>query len=113
MLQMFHLDVSKVDLGDAHVAMATRACFKSIFQLFQIYVANILSGCFKSRSSVAHVAMAPVAGGQRLAIGLRLLPRAARLGLSFPLPSPFLPSISPWQFELDEKTLPDERTNIG
>jgi hypothetical protein len=27
------------------------------------YVANILSGCFKSRSDVAHIAMASVAGG--------------------------------------------------
>jgi hypothetical protein len=28
MLQMFHLDVSKVDLGVAHVALATHACLK-------------------------------------------------------------------------------------
>jgi hypothetical protein len=30
MLQMFHLDVSKVDLGVAHVAVAICACFKCL-----------------------------------------------------------------------------------
>ena len=54
MLQMFHLDVLKVDLGVAHVAMAIHACFK-YFICFHTYVANVLSGCFKSRSSVARV----------------------------------------------------------
>jgi hypothetical protein len=29
-----------------------------MFYLFQMYVANVLSGCCNSRSSVAHVAMA-------------------------------------------------------
>jgi hypothetical protein len=28
LFQMYHLDVSKVDLGVAHVAVATHACFK-------------------------------------------------------------------------------------
>jgi hypothetical protein len=66
MMQMVYLDVLKVDLGVAYVAMATLACFKHTFQvfhLFQTYVANVLSGCFKSRSSLAHVAVAPVASG--------------------------------------------------
>jgi hypothetical protein len=60
MLQMFHLNVSKVNLGVAHVAMAIHTCFKSMFQvfhLFQTYVANVLSRCCKSKSGVAHVAM--------------------------------------------------------
>jgi hypothetical protein len=65
---------------------------------------------FKSRSGVAHVSMASVAGGQR---PTQSFPPAARLGLSYPLPPiPFLPSISPWQFELGGETLPDERTNV-
>jgi hypothetical protein len=37
-------------------------CFKHMFQMFhllQAYVASVASGCFKSRSDVAHVAMAP------------------------------------------------------
>jgi hypothetical protein len=29
-----------------------------VFHLFQTYVANVLSGCFKSRCGVAHVPMA-------------------------------------------------------
>jgi len=32
-----------------------------VFHLFQTYVGNVSSGCFKSRSGVAHIAMAPVA----------------------------------------------------
>jgi hypothetical protein len=41
MLQVFHLDVAKVDLDVAYVAMTIHACFKHIFQvhLFQTYVA--------------------------------------------------------------------------
>jgi hypothetical protein len=39
MFQVFHLDVAKVDLGVAHVAIVIHACFK----------------CFKSTTSVAHV----------------------------------------------------------
>jgi hypothetical protein len=35
---MFHLDVSKVDVGIAHVAMAIHVCFKH-FIFFQMYVA--------------------------------------------------------------------------
>jgi hypothetical protein len=31
---MFYLDVSNVDLGVAHVAMAIHACFKRMFQVF-------------------------------------------------------------------------------
>jgi hypothetical protein len=52
----FNLDVSKVDPVVACVAMTVHAWFKRTFQVFhrfQIYVANVLSGCFKSRSSVA------------------------------------------------------------
>jgi hypothetical protein len=29
-----------------------------MFQVFQVYVANVSSGCFKSRSGVAHVVVA-------------------------------------------------------
>jgi hypothetical protein len=42
----FHLDVSKVDLGVAHVAMAIQACFKCIRSMSQMF----LSGYFESRS---------------------------------------------------------------
>ena len=64
LFQMFHLDVSKVDLGLAHIAAATDACFKHMFQvfhLFQTYVVNISSKCFKSTSRCC---MAPMASGQ-------------------------------------------------
>jgi hypothetical protein len=85
MLQVFHLDVAKVDLD---VAKSGSRCCKSgsgccmccygytrIFvahvssvHLFQTYVTNVSSGCFKSRSDVAQVAMAPVDDGQWLSV---------------------------------------------
>jgi len=37
LFQIFYLDVSKVDLGVAHVAMATHACFKRMFQVFHLF----------------------------------------------------------------------------
>jgi hypothetical protein len=52
MLEMLHLDVSKVDLGVAHVAVATYA-YCMCFIRFQIYVANVSSGCFKSKLGIA------------------------------------------------------------
>jgi hypothetical protein len=55
-----------------------------------MHVLSASSGCFKSRLSVAHVAMAPVAGEQWPTTGLRLLPRsflrAVRLAFSSPFP---------------------------
>jgi hypothetical protein len=47
MLQIFHLDVSKVDLDVVHVAMAIHACFKCficfihMLQMFHLDVAKI------------------------------------------------------------------------
>jgi hypothetical protein len=67
-------------------------CFRCMFQMFhllQTYVVSVASGYFKSRSGVAHIAIALVAGGQRPAVELRLLPCAARLALPF---LPFPPS---------------------
>jgi hypothetical protein len=61
MMQIFHLDVSKINLSVVHIVMAIHACFKHMFQvfhLFQTYIANVSSECCKSRSGVAHVAMA-------------------------------------------------------
>jgi hypothetical protein len=66
------------------------ACFK-YFICLHTYVVNVLYECFNSKSGVAHVAMAPVAGGQRLAARLRLLPRAF-LGRCAS-PSPPFPSL--------------------
>jgi hypothetical protein len=43
-LQVFHLDVAKVDADVAYVAMTVNVCFKRIFQvfyLFQSYVASV------------------------------------------------------------------------
>jgi len=82
-------------------ASISDACLKW-FICLQMYVASVASECFKSRSGVAHIAMAPVADRQGPAAGLRQLPRGApRPPLSSPS-SPFLslPSISTWQFEL-------------
>jgi hypothetical protein len=51
-------------------------CFRCVFYLSLDVFANVSSGCFKSRIGIAHVAMMPVAGGQRPTAGLQLLPRA-------------------------------------
>jgi hypothetical protein len=86
-------------------------CFKC-FICLQTYVADVSSECFKGTSAVAHVAMAPVADRQRPAVGLPLLPHAVCLALSSPLlPLLSLPSVSPWQFELGEETLPNEQAD--
>jgi hypothetical protein len=51
MLQMFRIDVAKVDRDVAYVAMAIHACCKRLFQIFhlpsasQTYVTSILCGC--------------------------------------------------------------------
>ena len=47
---MFHLDVAKVDLDVAYVAMPIRAYFNHMFQVFHLFfghVANVSSGYFK------------------------------------------------------------------
>jgi hypothetical protein len=81
----------------------SNTCFKCFICIYT-YVANVSSQCFKSGSGVAHITMAPVANRQRPAVGLRLLPRAARLALSSPSPPfPSLPSISTWQLELGDR----------
>ena len=66
MLQVFNLDVAKVDLDVAYVAMAIHTCH-CIFQVIcmQSYVASVSIGCLKSRYGRAHVGMAVVLGGQR------------------------------------------------
>jgi hypothetical protein len=46
LFQVFHLDVAKVGWK---VAMTKYACCKPMFQVFQTYVANVSSSCFKSR----------------------------------------------------------------
>jgi hypothetical protein len=51
-LQVFHVDVAKVDRDVTHVAMAIHICVKFMFlmfHLFQLYVASVSSVCCKSR----------------------------------------------------------------
>jgi hypothetical protein len=65
-LQMFHLDVAKVDLNVVYVAMAIHVCFKRIFQVFHLFLGiccKFSIECFKSRFGGAHVAMASMTGG--------------------------------------------------
>jgi hypothetical protein len=49
MLQVFHVDIAKVDQDVAYVAMAIHVYWKRLFQMFylflQTYVANVLFGC--------------------------------------------------------------------
>jgi hypothetical protein len=37
MLQVFSLDIAKLDLDVAYVAMAMHACFNCMFQLFHMF----------------------------------------------------------------------------
>jgi uncharacterized integral membrane protein len=53
MLQVFHLDVC-ICLQRLHPCFKV---FSSVLQVFQTYVANVSSGCCKSRSDGAHVVM--------------------------------------------------------
>jgi hypothetical protein len=100
MLHMFHMYVAIVLAGcciffamtfhvfSAVFASVSNVCFKC-FICLQTFIANISSGCFKSRSCVAHVAMASVADGQwpRQGFDSYLARRAS--------PSPLLSSPSP------------------
>ena len=52
-LQLFHMDVAKVDRDVAYVAIALHVSCERLFQLIQIfksYVASVLYGYCKSRS---------------------------------------------------------------
>jgi hypothetical protein len=52
MLQIFYIDVAKVDWDIAHIAMAIHVRFKCMFQifhLFQTYVTNISFRCCKTQ----------------------------------------------------------------
>jgi hypothetical protein len=76
MLQVFYLDVTYI-LQYFSSVFSFFKCFRRMFQVFHLsYVTNILSGYFKSRSGVAHIAIMPVVDRQQAAAGLRLLPGA-------------------------------------
>jgi hypothetical protein len=61
----FHLDVAYVYNSHIRVFkffLVFCRCFRCMLQMFQLfwtYVAGALSGCYKNRSGVAHVAMEP------------------------------------------------------
>jgi hypothetical protein len=63
MLQVFYIDVVKVDRDVAHIVMVIHVCFQYMFQmfhLFQMYVASVLSRCCKKLSGCCiymHVAI--------------------------------------------------------
>jgi hypothetical protein len=105
MLHMFHIYVASVFMWMLHMFCndfsSIFRCFCKYFRcMFQIfffclytYVANVSSGCFKSRSGIARIVMAPVADGQRPAAWLGLLPRAFIARCVSPSPLLFLPSL--------------------
>ena len=45
MLQVFHMDVAKVDHDVAHVAMAIHVCCKRPFQMFYLPFSNVCCKC--------------------------------------------------------------------
>jgi hypothetical protein len=68
MFQVFHLDVAYICNGYTHVffCVSDICCNRlkkdiccNCFSCFRTYVASVSSGCYKSRSSVAHVSMGP------------------------------------------------------
>jgi hypothetical protein len=66
MLQVFHVDVAKVDCDVAYVVMAIHISCKRLFQMFQLFkmdVACVLSKyyiCFTHMSQVLHLDVAYV-----------------------------------------------------
>jgi hypothetical protein len=45
MLQVFHVDVTKVDQDVAYVAMAIYVCCKRLFQMFHLFFRRLLQMC--------------------------------------------------------------------
>jgi hypothetical protein len=92
-----------------YISIACFKCFICLRRMLQMFRLDVS----KSRSGVAHVAIAPMARGQRLVVGLRLLPRAflAR----HDSPSPLLSLLSlpfPHQSRCGSSSSADERMNI-
>jgi len=46
MLQVLHLDVSKVDRDVAHDAMVVRVCCKRLFQMFRLFFQTYVASVF-------------------------------------------------------------------
>jgi hypothetical protein len=58
MLQVFRVDVAKVDWDVAYVVMAINICCKHLFQMFQLFqtdVARVLSVCCKCFIRMLHM----------------------------------------------------------
>ena len=55
MLQVFHVDVVKVDRNVAYVAMAIHICCKCLFQMFHLFFIRMLQMFYLD---VAYVALA-------------------------------------------------------
>jgi hypothetical protein len=45
MLQVFHLDVAKVDMDVAYVSIATQVCCKCMLQMFQLFWTYVARSC--------------------------------------------------------------------
>jgi hypothetical protein len=101
LFQMFHLDVSKVDLVVhmlqwlyTHVSSVS-SVFTHMLHMFYLDVLKVdrvLHDADGRRRAACRRTLAPISH----------LPCVAHLTLSSPLaPLPFISSISPWQFELD------------
>jgi hypothetical protein len=45
MLQVFYMDIAKVDKDVAYVAMAIYVCFKCMFQMFHLF-SDVCCKCF-------------------------------------------------------------------
>jgi hypothetical protein len=52
MLQVFHMDVVKVDRDVAYVAMAIHACYKRLFQMFHLFLRHMLQAFYLDVANV-------------------------------------------------------------
>jgi hypothetical protein len=43
MLQLFYIDIAKIDQDVAHVAMAIHICFNCMFQMFHLFQTYVVS----------------------------------------------------------------------
>jgi hypothetical protein len=55
MLQVFHMDITKVDQDVSYVAMVVHICCKRVFQMFHLFFKRMLQVCLWDVAYVSHI----------------------------------------------------------